>query len=81
MNCLDSAKSVEGESEFGFIWTQAKTLDLMANSMLKRSRFFLPNNSVQRMSASTFEQTDAMINRLFMIYQKDLKKKQLNHIV
>ena len=68
MNCLDSAKSVEGESEFSFIWTQAKTLELMANSMLMRSRFFLPRTNVQRMSARTFSQTNDMINRLFMIY-------------
>ena len=53
----------------------------MAKSMLERSRFFMRNNSLQCMTARTFTQCDQMINRLFKIYSKDLRKKQLNHTV
>ena len=51
---LDCMKTTDdAESELDFIWTQAKTLELMAMSMLQRQRFF-SSSSVYRMTARTF---------------------------
>lgn len=67
-------KQEQGDNGYSYIWAQAKTLEYMAMSMLQRQRFFSVK-TVLGLQLRTFKQCDKMIERVFRIFDKDIRKK------